>query len=461
MLSIRTMEKVAEENDRISDQVSTSDWSASHTPHGSAFTEKPQRRTGYGRLLWWALPRLLWSLLVLALPVGFLVSVYQDAASWSSTTATVITSRYISVSPYNPERQLAVIVRFISPTDGAQMAGDVAPKLLRTVYPGQHIQVIVYHHGSRFAVFYAGPGGDIRQVNYDYDADYVVAAALIAFGIIELVMGLYRCLQMVVATKSPIMKPVHVVEVSAGRWTRRIRAQNACEGMDLEWRVLRWQPSVIGMVTVGGHFKCGGWLVIGLPGKGFIWPGSRAQPVIGTGLQRVLQSDADTSPVINAHYRLLAAYGQLVSEVDRLPFIVRRPPGQQVQSNWWWLGAPRVVVRSLVTLHIRRRLQILSNALTRAGVLVGVVDYDTTRSELYAASERCRALAATLPRPIWRAVAIFLVATALPVSLTIYTAFVQAAPIHIRLSVRPFLFFLDRADCYHCCTIPVYPISRV
>jgi hypothetical protein len=39
-------------------------------------------------------------------------------------------------------------------------------------------------------------------------------------------------------------------------------------------------------------------------------------------------------------------------------------------------------------------------------------------------------------------VSIFLVATALPVGLAIYTAFVQAAPIHVKFAVRPYLFLL-------------------
>jgi hypothetical protein len=426
---------VAEENDLISSQIPTSGSYASHTSDASTSTAKQRRRTGYGRLIWWALPRLLWSLLVLVVPIGFLAVVYHDASSWSPTTATVVTSRSISGSLANPRRQLDVIVTLISPTDGIPISGDVEPKFLRAVYPGQRIPVTYYHNGLRTAVLYAGPGGDVRQANYD--TDYAVVAVLIVFAIIPLVMGSFRCLQMVIAAKVPIMKPLHVIEVSGGRWVRRLRAYDACVGMDLEWRVLRWQPRVTGIVAVGGHLESGGWLVIRLPGKGLIWPSSRAQPVIGTGMQRLPQSDEDTSPVINAHYRLYAAYVQLISDVERLPFIVRRPPGQRSQSRWWWLGAPRVVVRSLVTSHVRRRLQTLGSALTRAGALVGVVYYDTTRSELYAASQECRALAATLPRSIWRAVTVFLIVTALPASLTIYTAFIEAAPIHVKFTIAP------------------------
>jgi hypothetical protein len=345
---------VVEENGSVSSQAPASGSSTSHKPDASASATKSSRRSAYRRLVKWALLRTFRRMVVFALPILFLMVIYNEAA-----------------------RQ----------------------------------------------------GGSARLPNRS--AGYAVL--LTAF-VISLVRELARFGQIIVAANAP-GKQLHVEQVRGGRRIRRVRASMVCGGMDLEWRVLPGKTGIPEMVWVYGRVERGRWLVIVLPDGTFIWPSSRTQPVIGTGMQQVLRSDAGESPVISAHQRLLAAYAQLLAEIDRLPFMVRRQPGQQPASRWWRLGAPRPVLRALVTVHIRRRLQVLGNALARAGALNGVVHYNTTRSALFAASEECKALAATLPRSAWRTITAFLVATALPVGLTIYTTFVQTAPIHIKFAI--------------------------
>jgi hypothetical protein len=159
--------------------------------------------------------------------------------------------------------------------------------------------------------------------------------------------------------------------------------------------------------------------------------------VIGAGVKLEPAVGADASSVIDAHHRLLAAYVQIVSGIDQLPFMVRRQPGGQAQSKWWswWFGAPRFVVRSFVLGHVRRRLHALGSGLTRASLLSYVDYYGASRAELSAAADECDALAAIFPRAIWPTVAAFLVTVALPTGLTVYTAFFQAAPISVNLTV--------------------------
>jgi hypothetical protein len=72
-----------------------------------------------------------------------------------------------------------------------------------------------------------------------------------------------------------------------------------------------------------------------------------------------------------------------------------------------------------------------------------VIYNGTTRSALYAAGEECKILAATLPRSTWRAVTAFLIITALPAALTVYTAFVQAAPIHVKFAIPQYLLLVS------------------
>lgn len=345
-------------------------------------------------------------------------------------TATVIGSRVSSVG-----YQLEVTVNLISPVNGVRITATIEPKFQKFMRPGQRIPVRYYYLGSKSEVLYAGPNGDVRQEgNGNYDGS---VAALIVFAIMPLATGVIRLRQILVASGAPIKTQLQVEEIGVGRWTRHVRAYDACGGMDLEWRVLRGQPRVSGKLAVGGHVKGGHWLVIELPGKKYIWPGSSAQPVVGTGMQQVLPSDTGSSPLIDAHYRLLSAYVQIIGDLDHLPFMVRRQPGRQAKSKWWgwWFGAPRFVVRSLVVVHVRRRLRTLSNGLTRASMLTSVIHYGTSRTALSTAAEECRALAATLPRSTWRTVTAFMITVALPTGLTIYTAFVRAPPINVKWTV--------------------------
>lgn len=345
-------------------------------------------------------------------------------------TATVLGSHFSS----NGHR-LEVLVNLDSPIDGTRVTASIEPRDQHAMQPGQRIPVRYYYLGTESSVLYAGPNGDVRQV--DYGVYHTIAASLAVFASLPLLAGIIRFLRMLAASNAPIKTRLRVVEVSVGRWTRHVRAYDACCGMDLEWRVLRRQPSLPGSVAVGGHVRAGHWLVIELPSGEFIWPSSRAQPVIGTGMQAVPPSDVGASPLIVAHHRLLSAYVQIMMDVDQLPFMVRRPPSRQDKSKWWtwWFGAPRFVVRGFVVGHVRRRLRTLGNQLTRASMVTEIVYSGTSRTALGAAGDECRTLAATLPRSTWRTVAAFLLTVALPTALTIYTAFIQAPPIDLKFSV--------------------------
>lgn len=390
---------------------------------------RPKGRNWW-RLGVWASIRLLWCLIILAWPIIIWTATYQDAKSWSSTTATVESSYWIKSASSEAGRQLNVMITFIPAGHSAPIRADVEPNTLTIVHHGQRIPVRYRQHSAEVYALYAGPGGDVKQENYF--GDYVTAAVVALFAAIPLLVGAFRLSHVIDAARGLKKTRLDVVEVSSSRWLRRVRTCQSSDGPDLEWRVLRFQRRISGTAQIGGSLGCGHWLVIQQRGKQFIWPASRAQPVIGKGMRGIPRGNVDSSLVIDAHHRLLAGYAQIISQTDRLPFIVRRRPGQQLDSEWWWLGAPRPLIQSLVAAHIRRRLRVLGNGLTRMAVLSKVSYSGTSRSTLHEASEECRALAGTLPRSAWRAATAFMLTIALPVGLTTYTAFVQAPPIHIR-----------------------------
>ena len=270
----------------------------------------------------------------------------------------------------------------------------------------------------------------------------MLAGFIIPLAAIPLIAGGVRFFRIIGAANSPIKSEIDVVDVNVGTWRRRVQARQGPSTPYLEWRLLPFQQRVSGTIRIGGRVESDRWLVIQLSDKKFIWPGARAQPVIGTGTLDIPQEDWSNSPVIAAHHRLLAAYVLLIRYIDHLPFIVRHQPGEPTEAPWWLIGAPRAIVKGLAAAHIRRRLRILGDALTRAAVLTRTDDNRRDRSTLNDASAECQALAGTLRRSSWRGVIAFLITTALPVGITIYTAFVQAPPIHLNLAGLEILSFL-------------------
>jgi hypothetical protein len=194
---------------------------------------------------------------------------------------------------------------------------------------------------------------------------------------------------------------------------RRVLADHVLDGQSLEWRVLRWQPRVSGDAHILGPAGPGRWVVVQLPDGRRVWPRTRAQVVVGTAMPKVPEAILnDDGPQAGVH-RLLAGYVQAVRCAADLPLIVRRPPGPS--TNWWLLGAPRPVIRTLVLLRLRRRLAALANALVHQAMETGSEDGGQVRGRLIEASRDCRALAASLPKLAWLAIGATVATTCLTV----------------------------------------------
>jgi hypothetical protein len=193
----------------------------------------------------------------------------------------------------------------------------------------------------------------------------------------------------------------------------------------LEWRLLQHQPDAAGDVRILGQPAAGGWLVVRLDDGRFVWPASKAQPVLASAALRlpVVQPGR-----VGSVHLLLAGYAQIVDLLSTLPVVVSRPPGSN--TDWWWLGALRPVVKTLVSLHMRRRLAALSSALLRAALLCDDEPDSQSRRILAGASAECRAFAGTLPRRGLLAVLATIAAT----SLSIVSPFLLLP--HIQLTGR-------------------------
>ena len=346
----------------------------------------------------------------------------------------------------------------------------IEPSTLVSV-EGRQFLPIRYDPAQPGDAFYNGPGGDASLAHRGIDAttqsgvrlNYELAVFLLAAALLFLLTGVRRWFRLVNAAAQPGETEMHAISGTM----RRVRVYGSGAVPDLEWRVLRGQPDVAGTVFARGLVRCGRWPVVRLPDKRLIWPATRAQMVIGTGMPPV--PDAGASGLdTGVHRRLLAAYAQLMGQVEALPFMTRRPPGRGEDSSWWWFGAPRPVVRSLMAAHVRRRLRALAGALTRAAVLA---DNGASRRALHETSQECRALADTLPRRSWPAVVITLVTTIL----TIYTAFFATPHITFRfasiagsvvfisfiLGATPVLMFFRSIYCKRALFSPAGPNGKV
>jgi hypothetical protein len=234
---------------------------------------------------------------------------------------------------------------------------------------------------------------------------------------------------------------------------RMVLADNVMDGQSLEWRVLRGQPRVAGAVRICGPVGSGRWLVVRSLSGRLVWPRSRAQPVIGTGTpQPPAVIVGDEGPLAAVH-KLLAGYVQAIRLLAALPLMIQRPPGPSMR--WWRIGVPRPAIQALVVIQMRRRLTALASALVHQAMQTGDSDGRNARARLLAASTECRALAGSLPRSGWLAVA----ATICTTALAVYGPFVPwltklflhhvwpALLVGLALGVVPFLMFFRAVSC--------------
>jgi hypothetical protein len=398
----------------------------------AAIIDHPSSRR---RLVKWAVARTVLFVLLLLPGIAQWIQANADAQALrnlSATTSARVTRSDTVETGSGPSREYQLRVRVVFTPRGrrAPVMTTIEPSTLASVDRGQLLP-IRYDPVQPGAAIYNGPGGDTQLLHAGVDAttpsgvqlNYAFAVFLLAAAVIFLLTGVRRWFRVVQAATHPGETETHAISSTM----RRVRVYGARAGPDLEWRVLRGQSDVAGTAFVRGLVRPGRWLVVRLPDKRLIWPATRAQPVIGTGMPNVPHASASGLDVISTHRRLLAAYAQVLSQVDALPSITRRSPGRREDSSWWWLGAPRPVVRSLVAAHVRRRLRTLAAALTRAAVLGELDDSGGSRRTLNEASQECRALVDTLPRRAWPTVVVTLITTAL----TIYTAFFTTPHINV------------------------------
>jgi len=189
-----------------------------------------------------------------------------------------------------------------------------------------------------------------------------------------------------------------------------VHADQLSDSYSLEWRVLPFQPDVAGGVRILGKPAAGRWLIVRLNDGRLVWPARTAQPLLASAALRlpVVQPGR-----VGAVHLLLAGYAQIVDLLGALPVVIRRPPGSK--TDWWVLGAPRPVVKTLVSLHLRRRLAALGSALLRAALLCNDEPDSRSRRMLAEASAECRAFAGTLPRRGLLAVLATIAATSLSI----------------------------------------------
>jgi hypothetical protein len=76
--------------------------------------------------------------------------------------------------------------------------------------------------------------------------------------------------------------------------------------------VLATRRPLAGPLAIHGSLERGGWLVVRLSDHRLIWPATRAQPVIGTGMAPVSPIAVADLDVTGAHRRLLGAYAQVI-----------------------------------------------------------------------------------------------------------------------------------------------------
>lgn len=287
-------------------------------------------------------------------------------------------------------------------------------------------------------------------ITWTADHSYTAAPLLVPAAVL-LLSGAVRLTGLIKAARGDDHAPVLLR--SSGRM---VLAANVVDGQSVEWRVLRWQPRVVGTARIRGPVAPGRWVVVRLPNGRLIWPRSRIQPVVGTGtLQLPAAILCDEGPLAGVH-QLLAGYVQTIRLVADLPLVVRRPPGPS--KRWWLVGAPRPVVQALIVIQLRRRLAVLASALVHRAMETSGTDGGRARSRLLEASKECRALAGSLPRRRWFAAVAAIAAT----GLTIFSPFaslphipghvitkhaLQVILASLAFGVVPMLMFFHAVSC--------------
>ena len=399
------------------------------------------------RLIRWGLGRALWFIAFLGAGL-FLWTVTSSADSAFRSLTRVTTARVAGSyqvqtgSGTNQQQQLQVVVVFATRPGGRTVQATIDPQNLTSVRDGQRLP-IRYDPADPARAAYNGPGGDAYLSSSD--AGYVVAAFLFlplaaALG----VSGALRFSRVARAGSAEAETEAFATEtiIKSGRSSpaTRVRVQYSNSAPDLEWWVLKRQPAFSGRVFIRGEPGRGHWLVVRLADGRLVWPATRAQPVIGTGLRLPAVDSGGTGPA-GAARRLLAAYVLVFRQVDTLPlFTMRRP--RQPESSWWWpYGAPRPVIRWLVAAHQRRRLHALGSALTQTAMLSGTDDGGgEQRRALSERGRECQALAVTLPRRAWLAI----IVPAVGIGLSVYATFFPAPKVHrIKLSVKNLEHFVN------------------
>jgi hypothetical protein len=264
---------------------------------------------------------------------------------------------------------------------------------------------------------YAGPGGDLQYTRlippgpayFGAAAWFSLAAAFLLTGISRLI-GIMRAADAVPAP----------VRLSTSRKT--IHTDQLIDRYGLEWLRLDNQPDPSGDVFVFGEPVPGRWLTVLLDDGQLIWPATKAQPTLASTSLRLPIAQPDR---LEAVHLLLAGYAQIVGLLDRLPTVIHKPLG--ADADWWILGALRPIVKTLVSLHLRRHLAALNSALLQATLLPYDMPDTQSRRALAEAGNQCRTFAGTLPRRGLLAVLATIAAT----SLSIVSPFVFLPHIHV------------------------------
>jgi hypothetical protein len=276
---------------------------------------------------------------------------------------------------------------------GRIMHTTIEPNLA-TVTRGQHIPIL-YNPAKPHEAGYAGPGGDsvyAQSPLFSGPPAFFVTAVVWSLAVILLLISLWQLMRIIWADPIDADTPVRL-RISHGM----AYADHVSSNYALEWRLLGSDiglgpPDMAGDVHVLGRPAAGRMLIVRLDNGRLVWPSSRAQPVLALGKLRLPEVEPGR---VGSVQLLLAGYAQIVELLSALPVVIRRPPG--AQTEWWgWFGALRPTVKTLITLHLRRRLDELSSALLREALLCK--PGSQSRRLLAQTSEECRTFARTLPR---------------------------------------------------------------
>jgi hypothetical protein len=319
------------------------------------------------------------------------------------------------------DSQTYAYVRFKAKS-GRVMHTTIEPNILATLARGQKIPVL-YNPAKPHEAGYAGPGGDSvysQSPLFSGPLAFSIAAAIFSLALILLITRLWQLVGIIWADPTAAATPVRL-RISHGM----AYAEHISRKYGLEWHLLDHPsyPDMVGDAHILGTPAAGRMLIVRLDNGLLVWPASRAQPVLASGKLRLPEVEPGR---VGSVQLLLAGYAQIVDLLGALPLVIRRPPG--AQTEWWgWFGALRPTVKTLITLHLRRRLDELGGALLREALLC---EPDSqSRRTLAQASEECRIFDRTLPRHNLFAVLATITAT----SMTIVSPFLLLP--HIPLSV--------------------------